>query len=139
MAEMTPIEFDGVKYALYFQNRQLEEGVHFLTPDDLPLQVGVLVHQAGKTIRAHVHRDCDKLVHSTYEVLYVIDGRLEVTFYSPGGVPQGAQELAAGDTIILMSGGHGFKVIERCRVIEVKQGPYLGIDLEKAFFGNHRP
>jgi hypothetical protein len=81
MHTMTCIEFDGIRYAMYLRTRELGEGVHFLTPDELPLQVGVLVHPQGKQIRAHMHRDNDKLVHSTYEVLYVITGRLEVTFY----------------------------------------------------------
>jgi hypothetical protein len=62
-----------------------------------------------------------------------------VTFYSPDGATKGLLEIAAGDTIILMHGAHGFRVIEPCRVIEVKQGPYLGIDIEKAFFAEANP
>jgi hypothetical protein len=28
--------------------------------------------------------------------------------------------------VILKAGGHGFKVLERADIFEVKQGPYLG-------------
>lgn len=34
--------------------------------------------------------------------------------------------MRSGDIVILKSGGHGFKVIERADIFEVKQGPYLG-------------
>jgi hypothetical protein len=33
-----------------------------------------------------------------------------------------------------MKGGHGFKVLEPTRIIEVKQGPYLGESRDKVFF-----
>ena len=29
------------------------------------------------------------------------------------------------DILILLSGGHGFKVLKNCKMIEVKQGPYF--------------
>ena len=32
----------------------------------------------------------------------------------------------SGDIVILKAGGHGFKVLERADIFEVKQGPYLG-------------
>jgi cupin fold WbuC family metalloprotein len=134
MAEMTPIEFDGIRYALLFQNRRLEEGVHFLTSPDLPLQIGLLVHKADKSIKPHTHRHQDKLVHSTYEVLIVIEGSIEVQFYSLNGKQIGTQTIATGDIILLMNGGHGIKVLEPCRIVEVKQGPYYGINAEKSYF-----
>ncbi|ORU00540.1 hypothetical protein D081_1063 [Anaerovibrio sp. JC8] len=34
--------------------------------------------------------------------------------------------IYAGDVILLVSGGHGFKVLEDIEMIEVKQGPYAG-------------
>lgn len=139
MTGMVPIEFDGVQYALLFQNRKLGEGVHFLTSPDLPLQIGILVHQADKSIKPHVHRHQDKLVHSTYEVLIVVEGRIEVQFYSLTGQQIGTQTIAAGDVILLMNGGHGIKVLEPCRIVEVKQGPYFGINAEKSYFPGEQP
>jgi mannose-6-phosphate isomerase-like protein (cupin superfamily) len=34
--------------------------------------------------------------------------------------------LEAGDVILLIKGGHGFKVLEDLEMFEVKQGPYAG-------------
>lgn len=131
MTNLVPIDFDGERYALVFVNQSLSEGVHFLTPDDMPLQVGMLIHPTGKHIKPHVHRPLDKTVHSTYEVLYVIEGRIEVQFYARNGEYRGCQQLSSGDFILLMNGGHGLTVLESCRIMEVKQGPYLGVEVEK--------
>ena len=43
--------------------------------------------------------------------------------------------LYKGDVILLSFGGHGFKMLDDCEIIEVKQGPYAG-ELDKTrFFG----
>ena len=43
--------------------------------------------------------------------------------------------LNAGDVILLVSGGHGFNVMEEVEMIEVKQGPYSGNADKKRFEG----
>lgn len=133
MSSMIPIDFEGERYALFFPNQPLDEGVHFLTHESLPLQLGILIHSKGKEIKPHIHRHRNKLVHSTYEVLFVIEGRLEIQFYSIKGKYVGAQIMNSGDVILLMNGGHGLKVLDSCHILEVKQGPYYGIEAEKLF------
>ena len=41
--------------------------------------------------------------------------------------------LQGGDVILLATGGHGFEVLEEIEMIEVKQGPYTGIDEKERF------
>jgi hypothetical protein len=41
--------------------------------------------------------------------------------------------LGPGDVILLISGGHGFEVLEELNMVEVKQGPYAG-DSDKTQF-----
>jgi hypothetical protein len=43
--------------------------------------------------------------------------------------------LHTGDTIILVSGGHGFEILDDTEMIEVKQGPYLGDNDKTRFAG----
>ena len=38
----------------------------------------------------------------------------------------GSRVLETGDIILLVQGGHGFKVIEELEMFEVKQGSYAG-------------
>ena len=44
-----------------------------------------------------------------------------------------SRELVAGDVILLVTGGHGFEVLEELEMIEVKQGPFVG-DHDKTRF-----
>ena len=41
--------------------------------------------------------------------------------------------LQPSEIIILISGGHGFKTLNKCEMIEVKQGPY-SVDKDKKKF-----
>jgi len=43
--------------------------------------------------------------------------------------------LNKGDVILLVNGGHGFEMLEKTEMIEVKQGPYVG-DKDKTRFEN---
>ena len=39
--------------------------------------------------------------------------------------------LTKGDIIILFQGGHGFKILEKTNIIEIKQGPYQREKIKK--------
>ena len=78
-----------------------------------------------------VHRN----VVLTQEVLFIKKGILRVDFYDEYEDYLESRNLLAGDVILLISGGHGFKVIEEVEMIEVKQGPYSGEQDKKRFIG----
>ena len=42
--------------------------------------------------------------------------------------------LGAGDIVIAVNGGHGFRVLEDLVLLEVKQGPYPGGGADKERF-----
>jgi hypothetical protein len=52
--------------------------------------------------------------------------RCHALLSSDAGAYLESRELAAGDVILLASGGHGFEALEEIEMIEVKQGPYIG-------------
>lgn len=72
----------------------------------------------------------------TQETLFVRTGRCRVDLYSQNQVPLASRDLAAGDVILLSTGGHGFVMLEDCSMIEVKQGPYSG-DRDRTRFEAH--
>jgi hypothetical protein len=40
--------------------------------------------------------------------------------------------LERGDTIILLNGGHGYEILsDNTKVLEVKNGPYVGADKDR--------
>ena len=103
-----------------------EPGIHFLTPDELSQQLAFMRHPAGKVIEAHVHNPVPREVQYSQEVLLIRKGRLRVDFYDEERHYIESRILEAGDTILLITGGHGFEVLEEVEMIEVKQGPYVG-------------
>lgn len=107
---------------------------NFFTPDDFPLQVGTSFYPAGERIAPHVHLPQERRIELVNEFIFVKAGRLELTLYTRDRAPVTSIELRAGDSLLLTGGGHGFTVLEPCQLIEVKQGPYLGMD-DKVKFG----
>lgn len=113
------------------------EGVDFITPNAYSQQVAYMHHPAGKTIDAHVHNLVHRNVVMTQEVLFIKKGVLRVDFYDEYEDYLESRDLHAGDVILLVSGGHGFQVLEEVEMIEVKQGPYAGEEDKKRFAGIH--
>lgn len=111
------------------------DGVDFITPNEYSQQVAYMHHPAGKTIDAHIHNLVHRNVVMTQEVLFIKKGVLRVDFYDEYEDYLESRDLHAGDVILLISGGHGFQVLEEVEMVEVKQGPYAGENDKKRFGG----
>lgn len=120
--------------AVIFRKNIKVEGVKFLTEEANPFQVGIHNRQKGTHLAPHVHRiEKPLIINSIQEILYVIEGKIRVSLYSTKGKKIASRVLASGDSILLVSGGHGLDFIENSRIFEVKQGPYPGFDHAKSF------
>ena len=119
------LQYDGVVLAEIIHNQKLENGVHFYTSADSLLQIGKLVHPAGHKIKAHKHGSIKiQTQEPLQEVLYIEEGKVKVTFYSTKGQEVFFRILTQGDIVRLINGGHGFEILEKTVMIEIKQGPY---------------
>ena len=121
--------------AMIIKNDYVCEGVDFITPDEYSQQVAYMHHPACKVIDAHVHNLVHRNIVLTQEVLFIKKGKLRVDFYDDYEDYLESVILEAGDVILLVSGGHGFKILEETEMIEVKQGPYSGEADKKRFTG----
>jgi hypothetical protein len=99
-------------------------GITFFTSGDLSQQLAYMRHPVGKTIYPHIHNPAPREMRYTQEVLFIKRGRLRVDFYSDARRYLHSRILEPGDVILLITGGHGFRVLEELQMIEVKQGPY---------------
>ena len=77
-----------------------------------------------EVIEKHFHPNQHRNIKNTSEVLVLLDGSIEVTIYDDNLELVASQIINSGDTVALMSGGHGLKLLEESKFIEVKQGPY---------------
>jgi uncharacterized protein with PhoU and TrkA domain len=109
------------------------EGTEFLTPPRYKQQVGFVVHPAGSEISRHTHRMLERSIRGCSECLIVRRGKSEVTIYDRNRREVCRRILGAGDVLLLVAGGHGFRQIEDTVFLEIKQGPYPGVDEKERF------
>ncbi|MFM6272362.1 MAG: hypothetical protein ACKPKT_22800 [Dolichospermum sp.] len=121
--------------AIIISHRFNESGIHFFTPDELSQQLAYMHHPTGKIIQPHVHNPVPRQVSYTQEVLFIKQGKLRVDFYADNQAYLESRILESGDVILLVTGGHGFEVLEEIEMIEVKQGPYVGEQDKTRFMG----
>ena len=135
MNKVKIISKKNIILAMVISNNYETEGVDFITPNEYSQQVAYMHHPTGKVIDAHVHNLFHRNVVMTQEVLFIKKGKLRVDLYDVYEEYQESVILEAGDVILLVSGGHGFVVLEEVEMIEVKQGPYSGEMDKKRFQG----
>ena len=129
------ITYHNQLLALIVSHKFAEPGIHFFTPNELSQQLAYMRHPTGKLIQPHVHNPVLREVQYTQEVLFIRKGRLRVDFYNEQQQYLDSRILEAGDVILLVTGGHGFEVLEEIEMIEVKQGPYVGEQDKTRFVG----
>lgn len=120
------IESEGQLLALILRRHFRAEGTHFFTPDDFAQQLGYMRLPRGRIIEPHLHNTAARTVVNTQEVLVILHGRLRVDFYAVSQEYRESRVLFPFDVVLLVSGGHGFEVLEATEMLEIKQGPYLG-------------
>lgn len=105
----------------------------FITPPELKQQVGFVVYSKGGEIQRHLHLPIRRQLVGTSEVLVIRKGRCLVDVYSDDRELVATRELNQGDVLLMVSGGHGFRMLEDTVFLEIKQGPYTG-EAEKERF-----
>jgi|TARA_E500000331_G_scaffold340310_1_gene371475 mannose-6-phosphate isomerase-like protein (cupin superfamily) len=120
-------------YAIILRDDYHKDGISFFTDDYLSQQLAYMSHPKGKIIDPHIHKNIERQVFYTQEVLLIKEGKLKVNFFDDNKEYLESRILNRGDVILLIKGGHGFEVIESLKMIEIKQGPYLG-DSDKIRF-----
>ena len=120
------ITYNDAELAIIVRSSFSQPGINFFTPNDYSQQLAYMSHPTGKEIQPHVHKKVQREVHYTQETLFIRKGKLQVDFYTDEQAFLESRILEAGDVILLIKGGHGFKVLEDLEMFEVKQGPYAG-------------
>lgn len=115
-----------LELAVILRATPAEFGINFFTSPEATLQLGSMLRPAGYKIAPHIHIAVTREITYTQEVLFIRSGRVQVDFYDEQRRFLESRELVAGDVILLVRGGHGFRMLEASEIVEVKQGPYVG-------------
>ena len=127
------ITWQGVPLAYIIRGKLNPTQTTFLTPPEFKQQVGFIVYPAGGEIQRHVHRPLERHLVGTSEVLIVRRGRCEIDVYNNERQLVAVRELGQGDIMLMVAGGHGFRMLENTVFLEVKQKPYTGLEEKERF------
>jgi hypothetical protein len=127
------IQYNNLLLAIIIRSDYKKDGIEFFTNDNDSQQLGYMNRPEGYVIAPHRHNIVARQVHLTQEVLFIKSGKVRVDFYDNEQNYVKSSVLEKGDVILLSDGGHGFKMLEKSEMIEVKQGPYCG-DVDKVRF-----
>ena len=128
------IQIEGIDLARVIPNilQFGNPGVNFFSNQNEFLQVGQIYYPQDHKIPSHEHLKVKNVISIINEVLILVEGKIEVLLYINRKLKH-SLIINSGDAIVLMNGGHGFKMLEPSKIIEIKQGPYMG-DLDKVRF-----
>lgn len=114
--------------------RDIPEGRVNLCPDNQFLQCASLVLPKGTTFKAHRHNWNE--VHEirvTQESWCVLYGAVKVFFYDMDGTLLYNGTIEAGEASFTFDGFHTYEILEDCKVMEYKTGPYISQEHDKTF------
>lgn len=127
MSPAVEIISDGdVPLAYIVDPKWKPERTEFFTPDHFTQQIGMIVYGAGEQIIPHVHVPVERHITGTTECVIVRQGACEIDIYNADREFIVTRSLSEGAIILLLAGGHGFRMTEHTILFEVKQGPYVG-------------
>jgi len=101
-----------------------KKGITFFTPNESTQQFGYMKHKKKHIIKPHLHKKRVTKISYTTEVILILKGKLRVDFYTPDKKYLFSKVLKGNDIIMLVHGGHGFKILNDIEMLEIKQGPY---------------
>lgn len=133
MTRIEAIADGGTTLAYLIRRDATSHTTEFFTPDDSAFQAGFVVYPAGGHVEPHVHLPVVRRVVGTSELLLVRSGRCIVDLYSEDRRLVASRDLEAGDAVLSVGGGHGFRMTEDTVLFEVKQGPYGGLAEKERF------
>lgn len=127
------IAYQEIPLCYLIRSELIPSETTFLTPPEFKQQVGYVVYPEGGEIVRHVHKSIERKLTGTSEVLVVKKGHCIIDIYNDDHELVATRDLYPGDVMIMVGGGHGFRMLEDTVLLEVKQGPYTGIDEKERF------
>lgn len=115
------------------------EGLKFHTQDSDFIQVATWNYNKGKKSSVHAHNLVERVANKTQEVIHIKSGKVKLAVYAEDDEFLKDVVLTAGDTAIIFAGGHGIEVLEdNTQALEIKNGPYPGMEKDKREVKNER-
>lgn len=113
-------------------DQAFDKSLQFFSEDADFIQVGTWSYDKGKELLAHAHNVVPRTFEWTQEVLFVWRGSIRAHLYDREKRKVADFIAGEGDILIMLAGGHGYDILEDgTRVLEVKNGPYVGAEADR--------
>ncbi len=133
--EMEVIKHNGKIISIIYRDKDWVEGLNFITPEELFIQVGSWFYPKGKKLASHIHQTVPRIADRTQEMTYVKRGSMRVLLYDEDKNYLQDYILYEGDLAVFAYGGHGYEILEDgTQIVEAKNGPFTDVDKDKEKF-----
>lgn len=128
-------------HVIFIASEDQQDGRIDLSPPEEYLQISLVHLPVDKGVAPHKHVPRSRTSTITQESWIVLDGAIDVQLFDVDDTVLDARTLTAGSVLLTLGGGHAFVAARSAaRIIECKNGPYLGRDhvpLSRATPGAH--
>jgi hypothetical protein len=132
---MKTYKHDDNILSIVYRDEDWVEGLNFITPSDLFIQVGSWWYNEGKKLDSHIHNEFLREANRTQEMVYVKKGSMKVLLFDENRNYLEDYILNEGDLAVFAYGGHGYEILEdNTQIIESKNGPFLDVETDKQKF-----
>lgn len=115
----------------------VKKGLNFYSDSNELLQVALWAHPEGQILVSHKHLLVERNTSGTTEVVFIISGSIHFDVYDDYNALLYEGKLAQGDLLICHAGGHGYRILDpNTQVLEIKNGPYFGLESDKILIPN---
>ena len=128
------VDNENNEIAIVIRSEFSPKQTEFYSANQYSQQVGIIKYPKGGFIKPHYHNKVNREILYTQEVLFIRSGSVRINLYDKKLSFLKDVILHQYDIIFLISGGHGFEMLEDCEMLEVKQGPYSGANSDKTHF-----
>lgn len=106
-----------------------------IAPDEEFLQSAYIrIKNKNHRFKPHLHKKNIRKSDITQEAWLVLNGRIRVTYYDLDGSFLDETILYPHWLTMTFAGGHAYESLEdNTEAIEIKQGPYFGVNIDKKF------
>jgi hypothetical protein len=114
---------------------QNDPGLTFSSSPEDFIQVGLWNHPIDSILNSHIHNVHLKNTSRTSEALFVISGSIHADIYTDDCKLFESAIISAGELLVCLVGGHGYRILaENTKVLEIKNGPYFGPEIDRSPF-----
>lgn len=125
------VDHGGASYAEIIWADTTVERTQFFSPPESSFQFGLLAHDAGYREAAHYHKATTRVIEDLQQMFVVQRGVVDVELYTDERRLFRVVRLNPGDAIVLIHGIHAIRVVEDFQALSVKQGPFMGDEVDK--------